>query len=81
MLFRSTSADDFHISQIVGAKIIDENGKDRGVVVDVLSLPAQDTLVINYEDREVLVPFVKSYVPIIDIDKREIHVNNFEGLL
>lgn len=77
----NTSPDDFHISQIIGAKIIDENGKDRGVVVDVLSLPAQDTLVINYEDREVLVPFVKSYVPTIDIDKREIHVNNFEGLL
>lgn len=74
------SPDDFHISQILGSSVIDENGVKRGVVVDVLSLPAQDTLVVNSDAREILIPFVTAYVPDVDIAKREIHVVNLEGL-
>jgi 16S rRNA processing protein RimM len=51
------------------------------VVTDVLHLPAQDTLVINYEGREILVPFVKAFVPTIDVEKNVIIVNEIEGLL
>lgn len=74
------SPDDFHISQILGSTVIDENGVKRGVVVDVLSLPAQDTLVVKSDSREILIPFVTAYVPDVNIAKREIHVVNLEGL-
>ncbi|NBY51604.1 MAG: ribosome maturation factor RimM [Actinobacteria bacterium] len=75
------SNDDFHISQIVGCQVLDSSAKDWGVVTDVLHLPAQDTLVINYEGREILVPFVKAFVPTIDVEKKVIIVNEIEGLL
>ena len=74
------SPDDFHISQIVGASVIDDKGIKRGVVVDVLSLPSQDTLVVKSESREILIPFVTAYVPNVDLVKSEIHVHNIEGL-
>jgi 16S rRNA processing protein RimM len=77
----NVSEDDFHISQIIDCKVIDESGKEWGVVVDVLQLPAQDTLVIKIDGREVLVPFVKAYVPTVDIDNKVITIVNTAGLL
>ena len=76
----NTSENDFHISQIVGAKVVDRNGKTLGLVKDVLSLPAQDTLVVDSDGAEVLIPFVKSYVPVVSIERAEITVENFEEL-
>jgi len=76
----NTSENDFHISQIVGAKVVDRNGKTLGLVKDVLSLPAQDTLVVDSDGAEVLVPFVKTYVPLVSIEHAEITVENFEEL-
>ena len=75
------SDDDFHISQIIGCKVLDVSAKDWGVVTDVLHLPAQDTLVINHDGKEILVPFVKAFVPTIDVKNKLIIVNEIEGLL
>lgn len=75
------SDNDFHISQIIGCKVIDESARDWGVVTDVLHLPAQDTLVIDHGGKEILVPFVKAFVPTIDVKGKSIIVNAIEGLL
>ncbi len=77
----NVSEDDFHISQILDCQVVDETGKEWGVVTDVLQLPAQDTLVVNYGGKEVLVPFVKAYVPTVDIENKKLIVINFAGLL
>jgi len=77
----NATEDDFHISQIVGSSVIDGEGIDWGLVVDVMHLPAQDTLVIDHNGREILVPFVKAFVPKVDIDKKIITVNSIESLL
>jgi len=75
------SEDDFHISQIVDCSVVDEHGKEWGTVVDVLQLPAQDTLVVKSGNREILVPFVRAYVPEIDLAKKVMTIVNFESLL
>jgi len=77
----NATEDDFHISQIVGSSVIDVEGIDWGLVVDVMHLPAQDTLVIDHNGREILVPFVKAFVPKVDIDKKIITVSSIESLL
>ena len=51
------------------------------MVTDVLTLPAQDTLVIAFEDREILVPFVRAFVPAVDVKKKVILVQGIESLL
>ena len=75
------SEDDFHISQIVGCEVFDSASRSWGIVTDVLHLPAQDTLVIDHDGKEILVPFVKAFVPTIDVKKKVILVNEIEGLL
>ncbi len=73
--------DEFHITQIVGCSAFDERGGEIGRVVDVLALPAADTLVIDVAGREVLIPFVKRHVPKVDIGAKRIELANLEGLL
>jgi 16S rRNA processing protein RimM len=73
--------DEFHIAQILGCKAITHDGQEIGEVVDVLALPAQDTLVINHQGREVLVPFVKHHVPELDLVNRKIFLSNLDGLI
>ena len=75
MLFRS-----FHISQIIGSAVVDELGATLGTVKDVLHLPSQDTLVIDSDGREILVPFVRAFVPTVDIEQKLITVSNIERL-
>lgn len=75
------SDDDFHLSEIVGCAILDENGRTRGEVIDVLPLPSQDTLVAVVEGEEVMIPFVKRFVPEVRIESRQIVVKDLEALL
>ena len=76
----NTSEDDFHISQIVGCSVVDEAGVNLGTVKDVLNLPAQDTLVIESNGKEILVPFVRTFVPTVDIERKLIRVSHMERL-
>jgi 16S rRNA processing protein RimM len=77
----NVSEDDFHISQIIDCQAVDESGTELGVVIDVLQLPAQDTLVVLHNQREILIPFVKAYVPTVDINNKKLVINNFAELI
>ena len=76
----NNSPDTFHITQIVGCSAVDGAGNLVGTIVDVLALPAHDTLVIDRNGDEMLVPFVKAHVPQIDLGERKITIANFEEL-
>jgi 16S rRNA processing protein RimM len=76
-----TSDDLYHVAHIKGCHVFLEDGREVGVVSDVLELPAQDTLVIETSGGEKLVPFVNEIVPLIDIKNRKIVIAPPEGLL
>lgn len=76
------SNDDFHISQIIGLSVKNISGLILGTVKDVLELPSQDTLVIEATNgQEFLLPFVKKHVPTVNLEKKEIIIDNYEGLI
>jgi hypothetical protein len=61
-------------------------GAPLGEVVDVLHLPHGDVLVVRRHDvtgpaAELLVPFVKAMVPVVDVSARRLEVDPPEGLL
>lgn len=58
--------DAWYDHQLVGLTA-KRDGQVVGVVSRVEHLPAQDLLVIKTSDREVMVPFVKAFVPAVDI--------------
>jgi 16S rRNA processing protein RimM len=66
--------DDYHVLQLVGCKAFLVDGDELGEVSEVLNLPGQDVLVVKSHDGEVLIPFVRQLVPIVDIKAKRMTV-------
>jgi len=66
--------DDFHVLQLIGCQAHLIDGDLFGEVSDVLNLPGQDVLVIKVDGAEVLIPFVRALVPVVDITARRLTV-------
>jgi 16S rRNA processing protein RimM len=56
------------------------DGKEIGTLIRVDHLPAQDLLVIQLSDKEALLPFVKAFVPMVDVENGLIEVTPPGGL-
>ena len=72
---------EYHVQQLVGLEVVDTSGNTFGELADVLNLPGQDVLAINTPNGEVLIPFVKEFVPTVDLENRKITIAPPEGLL
>jgi 16S rRNA processing protein RimM len=66
--------DDYHVLQLVGCTAYLVDGDEFGMVTDVLNLPGQDVLAIKSADGEVLIPFVRQLVPVVDIKAKRMTV-------
>lgn len=66
--------------QLVGLRA-QRDGEEVGRVVRVEHFPAQDLLVIDTGEREVLVPFVSAIVPAVDIAAGVVTITPPPGLL
>jgi 16S rRNA processing protein RimM len=75
------TSDQFYIHDLIGVQAIHINGTPLGKVTDVITGSAQDLLVIHRSGHsDVLVPFVKALVPLIDMDARTITIDPPGGL-
>lgn len=75
--------DEFYDHQLVGLEVRrgTADGPVVGTVTAVLHLPDQDTLAIDADGREVLVPFVTDLVPEVDVAAGCVTVAEVPGLL
>ena len=75
--------DEFHDHVLRGMAAVLVGGDPLGEVVDVLHLPHGDVLVVQRADNdaEVLIPFVKAMVPIVDVAARRLEIEPPDGLL
>lgn len=75
--------DEYHDHVLRGMAAVLVTGEPLGEVVDVLHLPHGDVLVVRRTDNgaEVLVPFVKAMVPVVDVAARRVEIEPPEGLL
>lgn len=65
--------------QLVGLRVI-RDAVEVGKVVRVDHLPSQDLLAVETANGEILVPFVKAIVPVVDIKNQTITVTPPAGL-
>ena len=56
-------------------------GREVGEVTGVMDTPNRKILEIDYDGREVLVPFVIDFVPEIDLGEQTLTITPPEGLL
>ena len=87
---RPEDPEEFYDSDLEGCQIVvdssadggDSDGGVIGVVREVSHLPGQDLLVVATPDeREVLVPFVSTFIPQINVSAKRIVITPPEGLL
>lgn len=74
--------DEYFIADLIGMKVVTEDGTAFGVLKDVLETGANDVYIVNTEDgKEVLLPAIKECVRNIDMENTTITVHIMDGLL
>ena len=71
----------FYLIDLIGCSVLDENSHNIGSVVDTMSLPAQNLIVVETSEKEVLIPFVDAHVSLFDKKKNILIVKDVEGLI
>jgi len=80
----SLDEDEFLIEDLIGLNAFDNEDEFIGVIVDVKTSNGNDILCIRPEDeegREILIPFAREIVPVVDLEKKKVVIKPIEGLL
>ena len=70
----------FFIADILGADVIDEDGRAVGKLTDVLELPAGQVYVVEGEDGEHTIPNREEFILAVDANAGVIRVHLIEGM-
>lgn len=66
---------------VLGMTVMDETGRDLGLVETILDLPGHQVFVVRKDERELLIPAAKNFVAAMDLAERRMTVRNVEGLV
>lgn len=73
---------EFYFHQIIGCEVFDENDKNLGEIIDILTPGANDVWVIKGENgKEILIPYIEDVVKKIDITSKKVNIAVMEGLI
>jgi 16S rRNA processing protein RimM len=73
--------DEFYDTDLIGLAARTVSGESLGPVTDVLHSAAGSVLAIDFAGREVLVPFLKAMVPVVDLAGGTLDIDPPDGLL
>lgn len=76
--------EEFWVKDLVGMEVFTTDGKSVGKIIDII-YGGNDILEIRSEEhppgKSILIPFVKTLVPNVDMNKRRVEVIDVPGLL
>ncbi len=76
------SKNEYFVADLMGLKVLDEDGSEIGVLREVMETGANDVYVIDLKDgRELLLPAIKQCVLEVDVEAGFIRIHILEGLL
>lgn len=76
------SRDEYFVADLIGLRVRDEDGREIGVLRDVMETGANDVYVIDLDDgRELLLPAIRQCVLEVDVEAGFIRIHILEGLL
>lgn len=69
----------FYLADIIGLKVIDEDGRELGILKDILSPSLQQVYVVKGE-REIMIPVVPEFILETNVEQGYIKVHLIEGM-
>ena len=73
--------DTYFVEDILGIRVLDEEGKEIGILKDIIQNPAHDLYEIETpEGKSFLVPAVKEFVRRVDVDAKLMVLHLIEGM-
>lgn len=74
--------DEYYYHEIIGLKVVDEQGRDLGEVTDILETGANDVWTVTRPGKkEWYLPYIADVVKEINLDEGVAHIELMEGLL
>ncbi len=77
--YEELAEDEYYYEDLIGKIVFSTNNEKIGEVVDVREVPQGLLLEVSYQDKIVLIPFVKEFIK--KIDQTTIEIEVIEGLL
>ena len=78
--FPKLKENEFYLNDLLDFILVDSLNNKFEIVVDILHLPANDVLVVKFENKEHLIPMIKDVVKKIDMKNRQIIIEPIKGL-
>lgn len=75
-----TEDDSWYWHDLIGMKVVEENGHSLGIVKDLMRTGSSDILEVDNSGKEVLIPFLKEFIVSVSLEEKFIVVNLPEGL-
>lgn len=72
--------DRYYISDLVGCTVLDLEGKELGIISEVIQGAANDVYVIKSKGSSGMIPAVKEFIKEVNIEERFIKVDVIEGM-
>ena len=74
--------DEYFVADLIGTKVVSDEGTKLGVMTDVIETGANDVYVVkNSEGEEILFPAIKDCVKEVDLENGVITLHVMDGLL
>lgn len=74
--------DEYFVADMIGMRVVTDEGEDFGVLKEVLATGANDVYVVSRKDgEEVLLPAIKECIRNMDMDGHVMEVHIMDGLL
>ena len=71
----------FYFFEIIGFQVVDQTAGPIGTIREILDLPNNELMVVDHEEKEILVPLNKPVLLRADKAERVVHVDLPAGLL
>lgn len=74
--------DEYYIADLIGMKVVLEDGSSFGTLTDVMETGANDVYVVeNGEGEEILLPAIRECILDVDVEKNVMTIHLMKGLI
>ena len=65
-----------YLIDLIGFLVIDRFNMNYGKVIDIIHLPTNDSLLIDYNGREIMIPIIDDFIELFDYEDEVVIVKN-----